>query len=63
MNRGRLRWGRSDRLESVQTSLRLMDHLAKAVQEAPVIEWDEDVLDIVEPYFLFFLRSSTYLRP
>jgi hypothetical protein len=40
-----------------------MDHLAKAVQEAPVIEWDEDVLDIVEPYFLFFLRSSTYLRP
>ena len=24
---------------SVQTSLRLMDHLAKAVQEAPVIEW------------------------
>jgi hypothetical protein len=48
---------------SVQTSLRLMERLAKAVQEAPVIEWDEDVLDIVEPYFLFFLRSSTYLRP
>ena len=35
---------------------------AKTVQEAPVIEWDEDVLDIVEPYFLFFLRSSTYLQ-
>ena len=47
---------------SVSTSLRLMDQLAKTVQEAPVIEWDEDVLDIVEPYFLFFLRSSTYLQ-
>jgi hypothetical protein len=34
-----------------------LDHMAKialTVQEAPVIEWDEDVLDIVEPYFLFF---------
>jgi hypothetical protein len=48
---------------SVSTSLRLMDQLAKAVQEAPIIEWDDDVLDIVEPYFLFFLRSSTYLQP
>ena len=48
---------------SVSTSLRQMDYLAKTVQEAPVIEWDEDVLDIVEPYFLFFLRSSTYLQP
>ena len=48
---------------SVSTSLRQMDYLAKTVQEASVIEWDEDVLDIVEPYFLFFLRSSTYLQP
>ena len=48
---------------SVSTSLRLMGTLAGTVQEAPVIEWDEDVLDIVEPYFLFFLRSSTYLQP
>jgi hypothetical protein len=48
---------------SVSTSLRLMDTLAQTVQKAPVIEWDEDVLDIVEPYFLFFLRSSTYLEP
>jgi hypothetical protein len=48
---------------SIQTSLKQMDQLAQTVQEAPVIEWDEDVLDIVEPYFLFFLRSSTYLRP
>jgi hypothetical protein len=31
------------------------------VQTDPVIEWDEDVLDIVEPYFLFFLRCSPHL--
>ena len=30
-------------------------------QTAPVIEWDEDVLDIVEPYFLFFLRWAPSL--
>ena len=36
-----------------------MAKLAATVQEAPVIEWDEDVLDIVEPYFLFFLRWSS----
>lgn len=46
---------------SVAESLAQMGKLAKAVQEAPVIEWDEDVLDIVEPYFLFFLRSSAHL--
>ena len=28
---------------------------------APVIEWDQDVVDIVEPYFLFFLRCSSRL--
>ena len=39
-----------------------MDTLAKTVQDAPVIEWDEDVLDIVERYFLFFLRSAPNLR-
>ena len=50
---------------SVNQALMQMDQLAKAVQDAPdapVIEWDEDVLDIVEPYFLFFLRSSSFLR-
>jgi hypothetical protein len=46
---------------SVAQALIQMDGLAKTVQEAPVIEWDENVLDIVEPYFLFFLRSSSYL--
>jgi len=46
---------------SVAQALMQMDKLAKTVQDAPVIEWDEDVLDIVEPYFLFFLRNSYYL--
>ena len=46
---------------SVAESLAQMAKLAKTVQDAPVIEWDEDVLDIVEPYFLFFLRCSPYL--
>jgi len=47
---------------SVAQALAQMNQLARTVQEAPVIEWDEDVLDIVEPYFLFFLRSSSFLR-
>jgi hypothetical protein len=47
---------------SVAQALSQMDALAATVQEAPVIEWDENVLDIVEPYFLFFLRCSPYLQ-
>ena len=46
---------------SVSESLGQMAKLAMTVQEAAVIEWDENVLDIVEPYFLFFLRCSPYL--
>lgn len=46
---------------SVSESLGQMAKLAKTIQQAPVLEWDEDVLDIVEPYFLFFLRCSTHL--
>jgi len=47
---------------SVSESLAQMGKLARTVQEAPVIEWDEDVLDIVEPYFLFYLRCSPHLN-
>ena len=54
--------GESPTGSSVNQALMQMDQLAKTVQDAPVIEWDEDVLDIVEPYFLFFLRSSSFLR-
>jgi hypothetical protein len=47
---------------SVNQALEQMTTIAKLVQEAPVLEWGEDVLDIIEPYFLFFLRSSAYLQ-
>jgi hypothetical protein len=47
---------------SVAQALVQMAELAGTVQLAPVIEWDENVLDIVEPYFLFFLRSSENLK-
>jgi hypothetical protein len=46
---------------SVAQALVQMEALAKSVQDAPVIEWDENVLDIVEPYFLFFLRNAPNL--
>ena len=42
---------------SISESLKQMDGLAKVVQTASVIEWDENVLDIVEPYFLFFCAA------
>lgn len=47
---------------SVAQALVQMADLAGTVQLAPVIEWDENVLDIVEPYFLFFLRCSDNLK-
>lgn len=47
---------------SVNQALEQMTNIARIVQEAPVLEWGEDVLDIIEPYFLFFLRSSSCLQ-
>jgi hypothetical protein len=47
---------------SVAQALVQMERIASTVQEAPVIEWDEDALDIVEPLFLFFLHCSPYLN-
>jgi len=35
-----------------------MHKLANTIQSTRVIEWNEDVLDIVEPYFLFLLRCA-----
>lgn len=47
---------------SVSEALAQMDKLAQQVSPtARVLEWDADVLDIVEPYFLFFLRCSDRL--
>jgi hypothetical protein len=47
---------------SVSFTLGHMAAIASGVQEAPVLEWDADTLHIIEPYFLFFLRNSHYLR-
>jgi hypothetical protein len=47
---------------SVVQSLLQMAELANTVQDAPVIDWDENVLAIVEPYFLFFLRCSPLMQ-
>jgi hypothetical protein len=54
--------GESPSGSSVAGALAQMSYLAKSQQEAVVIEWDENVLDIVEPYFLFFLRGSSFLQ-
>lgn len=54
--------GMSPQGSSLQSTLGHMSRLAKVVQPDPVIEWDQDILDIVEPYFLFFLRCSSHLQ-
>jgi hypothetical protein len=46
---------------SVVQALQQIQDLASSAQSSPVIEWDENVLEIVEPYFLFFLRHSGLL--
>ncbi len=47
---------------SVSNTLGHMAVIASTVQVARVIEWEEDTLHIIEPYFLFFLRNSKHLR-
>lgn len=49
---------------SISQALAQMDTpLSKNLSpRVPILEWDENVLNILEPYFLFFLRSSTKLR-
>lgn len=42
---------------SITRSLEQMDEIAVA-HEPKAIEWVDDVLDIVDPYFLFYLRAS-----
>ena len=47
---------------SVAQALVQMGSIAENIQpNYSVIEWDENVLDIVDPYFLFFLRSAPIL--
>ncbi|WP_298297037.1 hypothetical protein [uncultured Litoreibacter sp.] len=47
---------------SVSESLRQLATLTeKSVPQTAILEWDEDVLNVVEPYFLFYLRCSDKL--
>lgn len=47
---------------SIQTSLEHMSKIAADERYRPaVLEWNEDKLDIVDPYFLFYLRHGSGL--
>jgi hypothetical protein len=47
---------------SVAQALSQIHDMAAAIQpETPVIEWSDDVLDIADPYFLYYLRCSPRL--
>jgi len=36
-----------------------MDGIAKDIKkDTPVLEWDDDKLEVTNPYFMFYLRSS-----
>ena len=60
--RGVIPAGESPVGSSVAQALVQMGTIAESIQpNYSVIEWDENVLDIVDPYFLFFLRSSPIL--
>ncbi|MDO3442483.1 hypothetical protein [Agrobacterium sp. V1] len=48
---------------SVNAALQQMTELSKESNaSSPVLEWNDDVLDFVEPYFLFYLRCSDHLK-
>jgi hypothetical protein len=48
---------------SITQALGQMEALSKNLSKTvPIIEWNENVLDIVEPYFLFYLRASKKLE-
>tara|TARA_R110000772_G_scaffold246863_1_gene360590 strand:+ start:607 stop:1905 length:1299 start_codon:yes stop_codon:yes gene_type:complete len=47
---------------SAQLALTQMGGIAKDVGAvAPVLEWDDDKLEVINPYFMFYLRSSNKL--
>lgn len=44
---------------SVASALEQMPEIALELEpHAPIIEWSDDVFDIVDPYFLYYLRCS-----
>ncbi|WP_298810620.1 hypothetical protein [uncultured Sphingomonas sp.] len=47
---------------SIASALDQMPEIASDLEpNAPIIEWGDDVLDIVDPYFLYYLRCSPRL--
>ena len=46
---------------SITSSLSQMEEIADTSGGDTILDWDEDVLTIVEPYFLFYLRCSAKL--
>lgn len=48
---------------SVAQALEQMPQIAEQLEpQSRIIEWSDDVLDIVDPYFLYYLRCSSKLR-
>jgi hypothetical protein len=47
---------------SVQGALVHIHSISSDMSTTPVLEWDEDILTITDPYFAFYLRSSKRLR-
>lgn len=48
---------------SIAEAVRQMQKISNMLSpQTDVVAWDEDILNILEPYFLFYLRSSTKLR-
>lgn len=44
---------------SVQLALKQMDGISRDIKkDTPVLEWDDDKLEVTNPYFMFYLRSS-----
>ena len=46
---------------SVNEALKQMDKISKEAEEPDVLEWDEENLSIMNPYFMFYLRNSDIL--
>lgn len=48
---------------SINAALEQISKLSKEINGGnAVIEWDEDILDFIEPYVLFYMRSSNELK-
>lgn len=44
---------------SVQLALKQMDGIARDIKkETPVLEWDDEKIEVMNPYFMFYIRSS-----